>query len=76
MSCFYCKGDIVPSTTVYTVQIDNTVIVIKNVPCEECEQCGEKYYNDEVMEELEKIVDKAQSLASEVYITDYSHRAA
>ena len=40
MKCFYCKGDIVPSTTVYTVQIDNTIIVIKNVPCEECEQCG------------------------------------
>ncbi|MBR1743711.1 MAG: type II toxin-antitoxin system MqsA family antitoxin [Lachnospiraceae bacterium] len=62
--------------TTHVVVLDDCVIVIKNVPCEECEQCGEKYYNDEVMEELEKIVDKAQSLPSEVYITDYSHRAA
>lgn len=75
--CFYCKGKtMIPSFTTHVVVLDDCVIVIKNVPCEECEQCGEKYYNDEVMEELEKIVDKAQSLASEVYITDYSHRAA
>ena len=75
--CFYCKGErTVHSYTTHVVVLDNCVIVIKNVPCEECELCGEKYYNDEVMEELEKIIDKAQSLASEVYITDYSHRAA
>lgn len=75
--CFYCKGKtIIPSFTTYVVVFENGVIVIKNVPCEECDQCGEKYYNDEVMEELEKIVDKAQSLASEVYVTDYNHRAA
>ena len=28
MSCFYCKGDLIPSTTVYTAQIDNAIIVI------------------------------------------------
>ena len=40
-------------------QYKNGIIVIKNVPCLECEQCGEKYYTDEVAERLEEIVDMA-----------------
>ena len=33
-----------------TVNFNNSVIIIKNVPCEECEQCGEIFYTDEVAE--------------------------
>lgn len=75
--CFYCKcKTMVPSVTTHVVTLDNCVIVIKNVPCEECEQCGEKYFSDQVMEQLEIIVDKAKQLASEVFVTDYSNRVA
>lgn len=75
--CFYCKcKTMVPNVTTHVVTLDNCVIVIKNVPCEECEQCGEKYFSDQVMEQLEIIVDKAKQLASEVFVTDYSNRVA
>lgn len=50
------------------------VIIVRNVPCEECEQCGEKYYSDDVMERLEIIVNKAKELASEVFVTDYNKK--
>ena len=36
--------------------------LIKNVPYLECEQCGEKYYTDEVAERLETIVNMARKL--------------
>lgn len=75
MSCFYCKGDIRPSTTVYTVQIDNTVIVIKNVPCEECEQCGEIEISHEVMQNIDKIINTAKQLMQEVAVIDYKMTA-
>ena len=46
--CMFCKCDTVKqSTTTHVVNYKNSIIVIKNVPCEECEQCGEKYYTDE-----------------------------
>ena len=46
--CMYCKcKTLTPSTTTHVVNYHGSVIVIKNVPCEECEQCGEKYYTDE-----------------------------
>ena len=46
--------------------------MIKNVPCIECEYCGEKYYTDEVGEKLETIIDKAKLLMEEIAVVDYS----
>lgn len=70
--CMFCKCDTVKrSTTTHTVNHKNGVIVIKNVPCEECEQCGEKFYTDEVAEQLEFIVSKAKAILQEVAIIDY-----
>ena len=58
--CMYCKNSTtVNSTTTHVVNYKNCIIVIKNVPCLECEQCGEKYYTDEVAERLETIVNMA-----------------
>ena len=75
MKCFYCKGDIVPSTTVYTVQIDNNIIVIKNVPCEECEQCGKIELTHEVMQKLNHIINVTKQLMQEVAVIDYKKSA-
>lgn len=75
--CFYCKCKTTKqSVTTHVVTFDNCVIIIKNVPCEECEECGEKYFSDEVMSRLEKIVEKAREIASEVYVTDYNNKVA
>ena len=41
------------------------------IPCLECEQCGEKYYTDEVAERLEIIVNMAKKLMQEIAVIDY-----
>ena len=75
--CMFCKCDTVKeSVTTHVVNYRNCITVIKNVPCEECEQCGEKYYSDEVAEELGRIVSKAKELASEVFVMDYNRKIA
>jgi YgiT-type zinc finger domain-containing protein len=57
----YCKcKEVVESVTTHVVNYKGCVIVIKNVPCEECEQCGEKFYSNEVARHLEKIVNVAK----------------
>lgn len=75
MACFYCKGNIIPSTTVYTVQLGNTIIVIKNVPCEECDQCGEIEISHDVMMNLDRIIKVAKQLMQEVAVIDYQTAA-
>ena len=65
--CMYCKN----STTTHVVNYKNCIIVIKNVPCLECDQYGEKYYTNEVAERLELIVDMAKKLMQEIAVIDY-----
>lgn len=60
------------SFTTHVVNYSNLVIIIKNVPCEECEQCGEIFYTDEVAEQLEKLVEAAKSLLQDISVIDYS----
>lgn len=74
--CFFCKGDLKQSNTIYTVNINDCIIIIKNVPCMECQQCGEKYFDDDVMAKLESIINQVKNVLSEVTIIDYSKQVA
>lgn len=49
--------------------------IIKNVPCLECDQCGERYYTDEVAEKLEMIVNMAKKFMQEIAVIDYRQAA-
>ncbi len=74
--CMFCKCDTVKeSTTTHVVNYKGSVIVVKNVPCEECEQYGEIFYSDEVAERLEKIVEAAKKLLQEISVIDYERAA-
>ena len=71
--CMFCKCDTTKeSTATHVVNYKGCVIVIKNVPCEECEQCGEKFYTDDVAERLEDMVNMAKKLMQEISVIDYS----
>ena len=74
--CMYCKcKTTISSSTTHVVNYKNCIIIIKNVPCEECEQCGEKYYSNEVAKQLERLVNIAKQLMQEIAIIDYSKAA-
>ena len=70
--CPYCRGkELKESTTTYVEALGDYAIIIKNVPCLECVQCGEKYYTDEVMQNIERIAKKAKELNSEFFVAEY-----
>ena len=70
--CMYCKNsELKAATTTHVVSSDNSVIIIKNVPCEECSQCGEKYYSEETAERLEQLVNTAKKIMQEISVIDY-----
>ncbi len=74
--CMFCKCDTFrKTTTTHVVNYKGCVIVIKNVPCEECVQCGEKFYSDEVAGHLEKLVAAAKQLMQEISVIDYNKAA-
>ena len=70
--CFLCKCNTVrQSTTTHVVNYKGSIIVIKNVPCEECEQCGEVFYTDDVAQRLEELVEQAKQMLQEISVIDY-----
>ena len=71
--CNACFGDDkIKTTTTFTVEYKGCIIVIRNVPCLECQKCGEITFTDEVAEQLEKIVAAAKTVLQDVSIIDYS----
>ncbi|EEG30287.1 YgiT-type zinc finger domain protein [[Clostridium] methylpentosum DSM 5476] len=76
MGCFFCKGTLKNSFTNHVVNLQNCIIIIKNVPCEECTQCGETFYSDDVAEQLEEIVNKFKKMVRDVAIFDYANMVA
>lgn len=70
--CNACFKDKIKTTTTFTVEYNNCIIVIKNVPCLECQICGETTFTDDVAEKLELIVEKAKAVLQEVSVIDYS----
>ena len=72
MICIFCKGSIVDSTTTFTVNLGKMIVIIKNVPCHKCTQCGEESFSFKVTERLEKIIDSLEESLTEVAIVNYS----
>ena len=73
MKCLSCKsGNMEESTTTYTAVLKNCILIIKNVPCMKCEQCGEVLYNTDILEKIDDIIAMAEKMASEVSIIDCS----
>jgi len=71
MNCFLCKGTIKDSITTHVVRFNTCIIIIKNVPCTECVQCGETFYDNDVALQLENIVNKMKTTFTEVAIIKY-----
>ena len=70
--CFYCKGDMIDDFSNYMVDLDGRFIIVRNVPCHKCNQCGEVSYSGEVVARLEKIVEKLKEALTEVAIVEYA----
>ena len=75
MNCYLCKGELKPSTTSHFVDLKKCMIIVKNVPCWECEKCGEIVLDDEVVQRLDTIIQKVSSLVTEIAVVEYNEAA-
>lgn len=75
MTCFICKGIVEESTTTYMTEYKGSFIIIKNVPCTKCTQCGEEYLNGTTVAKIEAIVNKLKGLLTEIAVVDYNTAA-
>ena len=76
--CIFCSGKLKQSVTDYIEKKDNHVFLVKDVPCEECEQCGETFFSNSSVKIIERILNRIQHIAGEISLTviDYKKNVA
>lgn len=73
MSCKY--GEMKETFTTYFSQLNNCYVIIENVPCLKCSQCGEEFLVASVSEKIDDILDSIEKIASKIFILDYNKAA-
>ena len=76
--CIFCKGTLTQDKTDYVENSRNLVILVRDVPCEKCRQCGETYFDNDTVQMLEHILNNVQCISSEITLTvmDYTKNVA
>ena len=76
MKCLLCKEETMENgKSAYFAQLPGCYVIIENVPCRKCTQCGEVVYSASVMEKIDEILKKVQQIASKILIMDYDRAA-
>lgn len=53
--CHFCGNKNFKSTKVqYTYKHNDKYLMVEDVPCEQCEYCGEQYFEGRVLKQIEK----------------------
>lgn len=73
MMCTLCKnGATRPGTVTVTLERGKTVVVVRDVPADVCENCGEYYLDSPVAQEVYQRAEAAVARNAEVEILHYA----
>jgi len=73
MKCVICKhGETKQGKTTVTLQRGETTVVIKDVPAQVCNNCGEYYLSKEITGKLFKKAEQAVKAGAEVEIIRFA----
>ena len=76
MNCLICKsGKMIESYEAYFAKLDTGYIIIENVPCYKCDQCGEILYSMSTVEKIEEMIKNYKKVSSKIFIVDYKNAA-
>jgi YgiT-type zinc finger domain-containing protein len=73
MKCVICKnGETQKGFATVTLEREGATIIIKGVPADVCENCGEYYLSDEATTRVMDLSDKAIRNGAEIEIMRYA----
>jgi YgiT-type zinc finger domain-containing protein len=61
--------------TTHVAELKNCIVIIKNVPCMKCTQCGETVFTGTVLKKIEHILSACESAMTEVAIVNFKTAA-
>lgn len=73
MKCVICKhGQTKPGLVTVTLERDESIVIIKKVPAEVCDNCGEYYLSDDSTAQVLQRAEIAINNGAEVEILSYA----
>lgn len=75
MNCMFCKGTMTEGVTTHVIETDSCILIVKNVPCYRCGQCGEVAFSSDVLENLDRLVDQLGTTLTEIAVVQYPKSA-
>jgi len=76
MNCVLCKANLTKGNVNHIVDLGEGIIIIKNVPANICEQCGEYYLDTNTALKIEPILEDIKKNKAEIFIVNYSKMVA
>ena len=72
MRCVICKhGDTRPGTATVTLTRDQLTLVVKDVPANVCENCGEEYVDEATSKQLFRMAEEVARAGVQVDVRQY-----
>jgi len=72
MTCVICKhGDTRPGTTRIAVERGSTVLVVRGVPAQVCDNCDEAYLSADAVDRMQQMLAVAAESGVQVEIREY-----
>ena len=73
MQCVICKqGEMQSGTATVTLERGDTTVVIKGVPAEICENCGEYYLSEEMTDRVLAMAEEAVAHGAEIEVLRFA----
>lgn len=73
MKCVICKhGETRPGKTTVTLERGGATLVVKSVPAEVCDNCGEAYVDEQVTHQLVEVAEQALCAGIQVDVRDFA----
>ena len=76
MKCAICKqGETHPRLATITLQRGDSTVIVKAVPADVCENCGEEYLSESISEQVLRMAGEAVKRGAEVEILRFASAA-
>lgn len=71
-TCPVCSGIFENGKTFFSVEINKSIIIVRDVPAIICSSCGNKWFEDDVMKKLESVVKETLNKNVDIEILYFS----
>ena len=72
--CYFCHGGpVVKGKTDHISRMNGQLVEVEDVPCEICQQCGEKYFDPKTIRKLELIIKLRAKVKEYIQLPVYSY---